>query len=231
MKYSASLIALASFLINAPFSASAEVTSPKVYELFTSQGCSSCPPADKIASNYADDPNVLVLSYHVDYWNYIGWKDPYSSERSTQRQRDYASAWNTRRIYTPQTIIQGQHDIVGSNGSKIKKQLAEENANGWVKVALTRKGNQLNYSLPASTVSNASIWLVTYDTQTGNSVPRGENRGRNLSHRNSVTHISNLSPWDGKALTNAIALPNDSDGVALLVQTSGHGKILGAGWL
>ncbi len=231
MKFSFPIITLASLLISTPLYAAEQATSPKVFELFTSQGCSSCPPADRIASGLADAPNVLVLSYHVDYWDYIGWKDPYSSKSATQRQRNYASARNSRRIYTPQAIIQGQHDIVGSNRRNIEKELATPNAEGWVDVKLVRNGDTLNYSLPNTDVSQADIWLITYDKVTENAVTRGENRGKTLSHRNNVTSIQSIKKWDGVEKTNATPLPANTDGLAVLVQMPNQGKILGAGWL
>lgn len=232
MKYSLSRRAIlsifASLAILSPLHAA---SSTKVFELFTSQGCSSCPPADRIAASLADNPDILVLSYHVDYWNYLGWKDPYSSEASTQRQRDYAAAWNTRRIYTPQAIIQGKHDIVGSNRRAIQTQLNNDTSQDWLTLSVKKSNGTLYYTLPESSVKEAEIWLVTFDKNTKNAVPRGENSGKTLLHRNSVTHIQTLGKWNGSERSTTIELPNRSDGIAILIQQPNHGAMLGAGWI
>ena len=204
---------------------------PVVLELFTSQGCSSCPPADRLVSNYADYAGVLVLSYHVDYWNYIGWKDPYSSAENTNRQREYAAYLRSRNVYTPQAIIQGQYDVVGSNESDLAKALDKAAKNDrWIVAKLERLGEKISISLPVSENINAKILLLGYQKRSINPVPRGENAGTQLAHRNSVTSIVPLGEWKGAALNISKELPA-GDGVAVLIQSVDNGNIIGAAWL
>ena len=202
-----------------------------VLELFTSQGCSSCPPADRLVSNYADDAGVLVLSYHVDYWDYLGWKDPYSNAENTNRQREYAQYLRKSNVYTPQAIIQGHYDVVGSNQSGLANALAAAAKSGlWIATKLKTADKKANISLPATDNINAKILLVGFQKQASNAVPRGENAGEQLAHRNSVTTIIPLGEWHGEALTISNDLPA-GDGVAALIQSSATGEIIGAAWL
>ena len=139
---------------------------PVIYELFTSQGCSSCPPADKIVSEIADTPGLLVLSYHITYWNRLGWTDPYSFEDATIRQRSYARAFNTRRVYTPQGIVQGQYDVVGNSPEKVAKALANASeGKHWIAAKLMKQHNSLTFELPATAKTNAELLLIGYQKQ------------------------------------------------------------------
>lgn len=202
-----------------------------IYELFTSQGCSSCPPADRIANTLADDPNILVLSYHVDYWNYLGWQDPYSSKQVTQRQRDYAAAMRSSSVYTPQLVINGTHDVVGSNRSEINRLLSDAKPLP-VPTTVKKSGKEVIFNLPKSDITDAHLWLVYYDKRTSNVVPRGENAGNTLIHRNSVAKIEPIGRWDGTAQELSYVAPVDDHGIALLVQQKGgYGAIIGGAWL
>ena len=215
--------------LSAPIASQA--ASPQVFELFTSQGCSSCPPADRYAASLADDPNILVLSYHVSYWNYLGWDDPYSSPEATARQRSYAAAMRSRRVYTPQAIIQGQYDVVGSERSRSRIAMRQASKQPWVPAKLKRVNNRLQVQLPESAGARAHIWLVEYQKHTSSDVARGENAGRALQHRNSVRHIQSLGEWDGGARSYTHTLATNSDGVAVLIQKgNGYGAIIGGGW-
>ncbi len=231
MKYLPAFMALFSTIH--PLSAYAEGRSaahPVVLELFTSQGCSSCPPADRLVSKYADYAGVLVLSYHVDYWDYIGWKDPYSSAKNTNRQREYASYLRSRNVYTPQAIIQGKSDVVGSNESGLANALSIAAKNGsWIAAKLEKSAEKVAISLPATENINAKILLVGYQKQSSNAVPRGENAGEQLAHRNSVTDIIPLGEWKGAAFNITKPLPT-GDGVAVLIQSAATGEIIGANW-
>lgn len=232
MKYITTFMALFSALT--PLSATAEgisVAHPVVLELFTSQGCSSCPPADRLASKYADYAGVLVLSYHVNYWDYLGWKDPYSSAENTNRQREYASYLRSRNVYTPQAIIQGKYDVVGSNESGLANALSAAAKNGsWIAAKLEQTADKVAISLPATENINAKILLVGYQKQSSNAVPRGENAGEKLAHRNSVTSIVPLGEWKGAALNISKEL-SSGDGAAVLIQSTITGEIIGAAWL
>ena len=205
---------------------------PVIYELFTSQGCSSCPPADRVAQTLADNPNTLVLSYHVSYWDRLGWKDPFSSAAATNRQYAYASAMGTTRVYTPQGVVQGEHDVVGSRAGKVRSAISKARHGEWVKASLARQGNAIEARLPSYNGKPAELFVVGYAKHTGNAVPRGENAGRNLTHRNSVTEIQSLGRWDGSEQTLRFALEDTrSEGAALIIQHRGNRAILGGGWL
>ncbi len=232
MKYLPAFMAL--FSAFNPLSASADdsaVAHPVVLELFTSQGCSSCPPADKLVSKYADDTGVLVLSYHVNYWDYLGWKDPYSSAENTNRQREYASHLRSRNVYTPQAIIQGRYDVVGSNASGLASALSTAGKGGiWIAAKLNVADQKVDISIPETANINAKLLLVGYQKQSSNPVPRGENAGTQLTHRNNVTAITTVGDWHGEALSMSKELPA-GDGAALLIQSSETGEIIGAAWL
>ena len=191
-----------------------------VVELFTSQGCSSCPPADRVLSSLAesidDDQPVFLLSFHVDYWNRLGWDDPYSLPESTALQQAYAKAWSSRRVYTPQMVVNGTWEFNGGSESKarlaIKKGLAGEAksqirlqsqidlASALAKVAFKIDGAVEDHRLNVALVSSKA----------GNDVPRGENRGRTLSHVNVVRSFKSqrLTQSEGQV---ELAIPADFD--------------------
>lgn len=220
-----SFLALLSLLPN-PAYAQAH---PAVLELFTSQGCSSCPPADKLAANYADRPDVLVLSYHISYWDRLGWKDPFSSDQWTERQQEYVQKLNLRNAYTPQAIIQGQHDVVGSRTSALASAInAAQRMPEWVNIEVKHENGKLAITLPESTLG-ASLVLVGYEKSSSNAVPRGENAGLQLAHRNNVVELRHLEMWDGHAKTR-IEEPPNGNGAAVLLQLN-DGRIIGADWL
>lgn len=202
---------------------------PAVLELFTSQGCSSCPPADKLAANYADRPDVLVLSYHISYWDRLGWKDPFSSDQWTARQQEYVQKLNLRNAYTPQAVIQGKQDVVGSRPSALADAIAKaQQTPDWVNIAMKHDNGKLAITLPESTLG-ASLVLVGYEKSSSNAVPRGENAGKQLAHRNNVVEFRHLEMWDGHAKTRVEESPN-GNGAAVLLQLN-DGRIIGADWL
>lgn len=213
------------------FASGAQAAHPAVIELFTSQGCSSCPPADRLVGSLADNPDILVLSFHVDYWNYLGWKDPFSSAQFTERQRDYAQFLGGRNVYTPQAVIQGTYDVVGSSAGRLRQALDKAHeSKDWVDVTLQSSSNGLSIALPAATLRNATILLVGYDKKASTQVARGENAGENLTHRNSVRALQTLGVWQGESWKKTIAKPT-GDGTAVLIQSNTSGAIIGAGWL
>jgi hypothetical protein len=164
-----------------------------VLELFTSQGCSSCPPADVVLGEYAaqDNPNIIPLAFHVDYWNYIGWKDPFSKGEFTNRQRNYASLLNAQGNYTPQLVINGKHELVGSYKNEIKNFVKEELAlkNKYtisIKSAIVNQNVlTIDYETDIIAASNiVNIALVKKKEFT--SIKRGENKGLNQTNYNIV---------------------------------------------
>ncbi len=208
-------------------------TSPTVVELFTSEGCSSCPPAEALLRRLADEPDILALEFHVDYWDYIGWPDPYADAKYTQRQRDYAQYFHSRTVYTPQMVFQGVHEAPGSRPSEVRKNIAKAQALPRVPVSLTMTaGDQLELRIEASNLStDADLLLVTYDDYRESEVTRGENSGKTLIHRHVVRSMESIGSWDGAALRLIRERPatmSDQAGCAVLVQAKDDGRILGA---
>ncbi|MCK0142151.1 DUF1223 domain-containing protein [Aliiroseovarius sp. F20344] len=174
-----------------------------VVELFTSQGCSSCPPADKFLGELARHDDILPLAMHVDYWDYIGWKDTFARPEHTKRQKAYAYGFGTKSIYTPQMVIGGTDQAVGSHVMKVmeilhRHQMAvaqvslstQDSENGRV----VRVANIANRPLPAPVVAQ----IVHFAPKATVSVKRGENAGRSITSTNIVTDVQAFGKWDGK---------------------------------
>jgi hypothetical protein len=207
---------------------------PVVVELFTSQGCNSCPPADEFLGELAERPGVIALSMHVDYWDYIGWKDPYASPQSTARQRDYVKRLGLRYVYTPQMVIDGHADVAGLRRDEVLKTI-EEAAEG-------RKALQVRFEradggkiiVPAGHApeGGAAVWLAVYDRSHETRVPRGENAGRKLRNYNVVRELSRIGTWRGARLEipfdMTAAAAQGRDGCAVIVQQGPAGPVLGA---
>lgn len=208
---------------------------PVVVELFTSQGCNSCPPADAFLGRLAARPGVIALAYHVDYWNYLGWRDPFSSRAATKRQKAYRWAMRTSMIYTPQMIVDGRYQGVGSQTGKIDRFIARAAATaGLVNVTLTRAGGDMVKATlgAAPGVAEADIRLVFYDKAQVTKIGSGENGGRTITYHCVVRDFRVVGMYDGKA--TSLTLPaKDSNGVkrwgvAVLVQKPNAGPIIGA---
>ncbi|WP_323795194.1 DUF1223 domain-containing protein [Nisaea sp.] len=223
-----------------PVMAATRRSGPIVLELFTSQGCSSCPPADELLGELAKAPDVIALAYHVDYWNYIGWEDPFSSKEMSDRQRRYAHAMKLRTIYTPQLVIDGEADLVGSRRSIVLQELDRRRAQRGgpgLAVTLNRNGEDFELLLDAEQggdYAGTELFLVGSDDRHVTEVPRGENRGRTLEDFAVVRFYRSLGTWDGKADIlripgNAASMPTDR--LSVLVQAPGNGPIHGAGAL
>jgi len=211
-----------------------------VVELFTSQGCSSCPAADRYLSEMAqggERDGLLALSFHVDYWDYLGWKDSYSSPVNTQRQHDYARRMDLRYVYTPQMVVQGALQATGSNRAVVADQIEAARSMTRLHVGLKISGGTLSVTLPDAAIPETSpqadVLLVVYDNAHTTAVKRGENRGKTLTSRNVVRAITRIGEWRGKGTTlQAVAPgPKDGDRLAVILQTSGTGPILGAATL
>ncbi|MEX6508358.1 DUF1223 domain-containing protein [Jiella sp. M17.18] len=202
-----------------------------VLELFTSQGCSSCPPADRILTKLADTPGVLALSYHVDYWDYIGWRDTYGSPQNTERQRAYARAFHTSTIYTPELVINGRKDVVGSHEAKIRKMMKAMALpqDGGSSVTLSVVGDRLHISARTPPPSGGSrtpvLMLVTYDDRSETRVDRGENAGKTVVNTHAVRDWRLMGMVSGSPLE--VELPvatltkkgNGTDGCAAIIQS------------
>jgi hypothetical protein len=209
----------------------AESRAPVVVELFTSQGCSSCPPADAFLGELAQRKDVIALAYHVDYWDYIGWKDRYASPAWTDRQKAYAGALELRTLYTPQMVIDGRVDAVGSDRSNVSYLIDRAAALPKLELTLDSSGSRHVLHLPEARFSKpATVWLVIYDPEQRTQVNRGENAGSTLSEYNIVRDLRKLASWDGKATTIDLNLAAMGKGqaCAVLVQGADQGPILAA---
>jgi len=205
---------------------------PVVVELFTSQGCSSCPPADAMLQDLAARGDVIALALHVDYWDYIGWKDSFAHAAFTQRQHGYARAVGANTVYTPQMVFNGTDHVVGSRAMQVMDALQAHMARGQVfDVSLTRAGDQVSIQAGAGPSGDYAVQLVRYLPQATVDIRRGENAGRTLTYANIVTAWDAIASWDGRTPLNLTATVGGSDAIVVLVQQSGHGAILGAAQL
>lgn len=205
-----------------------------VVELFTSQGCSSCPPADAYLGELAQRPNVLALSFHVDYWNYIGWTDPFARKWATRRQKEYAKRLNLRYVYTPQIVIDGTTEGVGSEratiGPLIKAAAEDHSPRQGVSIRRTDEGKLAIHIDRGTSAGPATVWLVGFDREHVTRVLHGENEGRTLRDYQVVRSYQSIGTWHGDALdltVPATAAMGDG-GVAVLLQQGGDGRIIGA---
>jgi hypothetical protein len=210
-------------------------TQPVVVELFTSEGCSSCPPADALLTELAKEPGVIALSLHVDYWDYIGWTDPFASPAMTARQQDYARSLSSRYVYTPQMVIDGQSDVVGSRRSEVQRLIAEAAARPkplTLRYQDDASGDAVVIPAGDAPAGGASVWLAVFDAAHETEVLRGENKGKSLRHSNVVRELERIGNWDGREtvipLDMAAAAARGRDGCAVIVQAGQGGPVLGA---
>jgi len=232
------LLSLAALLWPASPAPATEAQPRVVVELFTSQGCSSCPPADAYLGELAQRPDVLALAFHVDYWNYIGWTDPYASKLATERQHDYARHLNLRYVYTPQMVVNGTTEGVGSERLSIAPMIkAAEDAKAlsqYVSIRRDADGALAIHVDAGAGAEPATLWLVGFDREDATPVLRGENEGRTLKDYQVVRSFAAVGSWRGQALD--LTLPADHQpagdgGIAVLLQQGGTGRILGAALL
>ncbi len=201
---------------------------PVVGELFTSQGCSSCPPADaKLAALTRDRPDLLLLTFHVTYWNNLGWRDPFSLTEATERQRRYVALRVSPEVYTPALVIDGREDVIGADDAAVDASLrrAGPAAETAASVALAWDGHMLDIRVGAGP-GHGSVLLIGYDPTHETRVARGENAGRTLHEANVVRSVSTLGTWSGKAQAFR-ATPPAGEAFAVLLQAD-DGRILGA---
>src|SRR5271165_4992821 len=201
---------------------------PIVVELFTSEGCSSCPPADALLAELASRPDVLALSFHVDYWDRLGWKDPYSSREATARQNHYATLLDLATVYTPQVVVDGKWQAVGSDRNDVEHALDHARRSfKEIPVALALDHGQAQITLgPGSDGVSASVLLIGFDRRHVSAVKRGENSGRTLAHVDVVRGIEEVARYSGTAGTIAAPIPWNCDRVAGVLQAA-DGRVLG----
>lgn len=202
-----------------------------VVELYTSQGCSSCPPADDLLAKLAKRDDVIPLALHVDYWDYIGWKDVFGNPAYTARQKAYAKASGHRTIYTPQMIIDGTENLVGYKPMKVADLIHENLQNAApVSLSVERKGNkvQIQASLVQGPKQKMVIQLVRYLPLETIKITRGENKGRTIDYANIVTDWTEIGTWDGRKPVSMSAKAPGPEPVVIIVQAVGPGRILAA---
>jgi hypothetical protein len=224
------LVLLASSLSVGLMSTAGAETRPVVLELFTSEGCSSCPPAEGIVTELAQRRNVLPLSFHVDYWDDLGWRDRYSLASATERQRVYARTLRRSSVYTPQAVIDGSRDIVGSQRAAVMEAVSARRDGIATSVSVNGGTIQIHVGSGSDSAS-ADVLLVGYLREATTSIGRGENAGRTLKESNIVLWLHDLGRWNGKPRDFEMSvsrLPENVTDIAVLVQSAGQGAILGA---
>jgi hypothetical protein len=204
---------------------------PVVVELFTSQGCSSCPPADALLGELARRDGVLALGYHISYWDSLGWKDPLSNQASTDRQRTYARAFTGGQVYTPQIVVDGVSEMVGSDRAVVLAALrnaaeAQPAAIAPVVFAADRRSVSIG-TAAGSSARKGEIVLLRFAKRRTTQVGAGENTGRVAEDFNGVEAVSALGAWTGSPREIAIEPPAPGEGLAVLVQAP-DGRMLGA---
>jgi hypothetical protein len=194
---------------------------PVVLELFTSQGCSSCPPADALLTELAGRGDLLPLAFHVDYWNRLGWHDEFSSSKFTLRQQSYAEHLPGGEVYTPQLVINGSRQVVGSDRRSIQAALNDAKNDPDVAMQLASGSVEV-----AAGQGHGTVWLVGYDPEHRTPVARGENEGRVLVESNIVRSLQAVGQWHGEAMHLPIGNV-DGERVAVFLQKD-NGAIVGA---
>ncbi|MCW5722262.1 MAG: DUF1223 domain-containing protein [Devosia sp.] len=198
-----------------------------VVELFTSQGCASCPPADALLTSLAERPDVVALAYHVDYWDYIGWQDTFGHETFSDRQRAYAKSWGSSRIYTPQMVVNGQKPVVGSRRTEVQGAISD--AQLPLAIEVRREGDMLKVHVPPDAeLPNAVVWLVTYIDRADVSIDRGDNAGKAMVYTQVVTGRQILGMWEARSGAELKLPLNEmlgagNSGLAILVQLENKG--------
>src|SRR3984893_15504605 len=206
---------------------------PIVVELFTSQGCSSCPPADALLAGLASRPEVLALSFHVDYWDRLGWKDPFSSPEATRRQHRYTELLGLATVYTPQIMVDGRWQAVGSDRGEVERAIDAARRDGAeVPVALAVDHGHAQIRLGPAKFGfggegvSGAVLLIGFDRRHVTAVARGENGGRTLAYVGVVRSVEEVAQFDGRASAIEVPIRSPSDRVAAIVQAE-DGRGLG----
>jgi len=207
-----------------------------VVELFSSQGCNSCPPGDRLLGELRDTPGVLALTFHVDYWDYLGWKDTLAAPDFSQRQYDYAKARGDMDVFTPQMIVNGEKQMVGSQRSEVFAVLDQSRRASWpVRVDIADTGKELVFALGSGVAAEATLWVMPILDHVSVKIERGEMAGREVTYTNVVRKLVPAGMWTGAAAK--VSLPRDglltpdATGCVALLQKGKVGPVLGvAAW-
>ncbi len=208
------------------------ITTPIIVELFTSQGCSSCPPADKILDELAKDKNVIALGCHVSYFNHLQWKDTLSQEFCDIRQHGIQGIRKEHKIYTPQMVVNGKYVFIGSNKAKLSFALQSAQESPLLPITSSKKDALITITLPQAQKGDYRLWGFGYKNKVTTSIGKGENTGRVIDYTHPAITYSNLGSWDGTANSLSFERPDgDIDGIAIFAQKDGYGEIIAAGKL
>ena len=223
---------IAAIALASTVSATAHAENSVVVELYTSQGCSSCPAADKVLKTLKDRPNVIALSLNVDYWDYLGWKDDLALPGNTVRQRKYAKMMRSRHVYTPQLMVDGKMDVIGSRRSQVDSAIASySGVKDEARVEASLEGDKISVAISPEVAKSrdAVVWLVGFDSSIVKNVGGGENHGRSIEYSNVVREWREAGRWNGEsAIKLNLTRPAGQSGVAVIVQDGEVGGILGA---
>lgn len=235
----AGALALAGLLLLGAGTASSEDTRKSVVELFTSQGCSSCPPADALLGKLATRDDVIALTFPVDYWDYLGWKDTLANPAFSARQRAYAKARRDGQVYTPQMVVDGRYHVVGSQASTVKHTILKsraQNKDAPVKLKVWAEGDSViitaDAAAPGTRVKPSTVWLALVKGSETVKIERGENRGESITYHKVVREMSPVGQWTGEKVT--IKLPKHhlknrgADGCTVLLQQDTAGPVIAA---
>ncbi len=220
-------------------SATAVSAGPVLIELFTSQGCSSCPPADAYLGELVERDDVVALSLPVDYWNYLGWEDTFGKAAHSDRQRAYAEERGDGMVYTPQMVVNGRWHVVGSDRAAVENAIAAAEDLPSVDIAINRDDEGLRVEIPAAVDGDqnwGTVWLVMFDDAETVDIGRGENAGRTVTYHHIVLEMNRLTMWRGDAMSIELPMMElhdlGADGCAVLLQQDGSdglpGPIIGA---
>ena len=214
-----------------------------VVELFTSQGCSSCPPADQIIGDLSKDPSIIALSMPIDYWDYLGWKDTLADSRFSARQRAYSRMRGDREVYTPQVVVNGSTHVIGSDRAGIENAIGKtDKGTGVMSVPVTMSlsGKQINVSVAASkepAASRGEVWICSISKSVPIAITRGENRGQQVTYHNVVRNLLKVGDWTGRPESWTVPIENLTrdgvDGAVVYVQDGSRekpGPMLGAAY-
>src|SRR5579862_7400290 len=206
-----------------------------VVELFTSQGCSSCPPADKVIGDLAKDPGVIALSMPIDYWDYLGWKDTLADSRFSARQKAYSLMRGDRDVYTPQAVVNGEAHVIGSDRIGIERAIGATMKNDGVMsvpVSMKLSGGHITVSVADSSkapvAQHGEVWICSISKAVPISIGRGENRGREITYHNVVRNLLKVGDWNGSSGSWTVPLENITrdgvDAAAVYVQDGNRDK-------
>ncbi len=204
---------------------------PVVVELYTSQGCSSCPPADEFLRQLAKRDDVIPMALHVDYWDYIGWKDTFGQAKFTKRQKGYARAAGKRMIYTPQMVIAGQEHVVGNKPGQVSRLIKSHKAQDTgIDLKVSRSGNKVLIEAEADRPSKRPMWvqLVRLRDLASVDIKRGENAGKKITYSNIVSDWQRIDTWDGDSPLSISRPVKGTDQVVVILQAADYGPILAA---